>query len=241
MPAVAAGLSGIVDGGRPMLVRISRESWLMDLLDGILRFAPAALYLDPTLDSARRDDELKKTYRRPGQVIQITGPEGRKIETIGDVFFSAHRALEQDTKLTDVPYWMCSFSSDLDPRLFEEFGKTDPTEAEACLIVFEPNEFVRRALSPLNDAAPLVRKSLFPVNYFDPHYTHRGTLSARQSKDFRYAYEREMRFVLDPEGGPPLGDGGPFFVKIDSIADIAGVFSRSGRKLAGIGPDTFLA
>lgn len=240
MPALAAGLIGVVGGGRRLLVRISKMGWLMDVLNnGNLRFAPASSYRDPELDAARGDDELNKTYRRPGQVVQIVGPDGRKIDAIGDVSFSTRRAVERGGELAEVQYWMCSFSSDLDPRLFGEFESDDPTE-DACLIILEPDAFIRRALPVLNDAVPLATKSLFPTDYYDPHHLDRA-LSTVRSKDFRYAYQREMRLVLDPEGGGPLAGGGPLFVRIGSIADIAGVYSPDGRKLAGAGPDRFLA
>jgi hypothetical protein len=240
MPAIAAGMTGVIDGGKKMLVRISKVGWLMETLQaGVLRFAPANSYSDMVLDAARGDDELNKSYLRPGQAVTITRPDGRKIKALGDVIFSTSRSVEQGIGSADVPYWMCSFSSDLDPRLFNEFANTDPGE-DACLVIFEPYEFVRRALPSLHRAAPRAEKSLFPTVYFDPYYVHRDKLSALKSKNFRYAYQREMRFVLDPVGGYPLANGGALFVEIGSIADIAGVYHHRGGKLAGAGPNQFL-
>lgn len=242
MPSLSVGLTGVIGGGRRMLVRISKIKWLMETLNnGVLRFAHANIYRNSALDAARHDDELNKTYRRPSQAIHISSLDGKKIESVGDVAFSTCRVVDNGTRLIEMPYWMCSFSSDLDPRLFDEFGsKEDPTE-DGCIVIFEPNTFVQRALSPLITIAPTARKLLFPTDYFDPYYPCQDALSTIKSKDFSYAYQREMRFVLDPESSRWFGNDKEIFIEIGSIADIAGVYTRGGRKLAGVGPDSFLA
>ncbi|QCO16986.1 hypothetical protein D3869_16990 (plasmid) [Azospirillum brasilense] len=224
-----------------MLARISNKGWLLNTLRrGQVRFAPASSYRDPTLNTARADDEMSKTYRRPGAALQILGPGGDSIQPIGDVSFSSRRAIEREGHLHETPYWFCSFSSDLDPRLFAEFPGDDPAD-DACLVIFEPDIFARRALPRLNQSAPRAVKSLFPTDYFDPNFPPPSKLSAMASKEMSYAFQREMRFVLDPEGGAPLTEGGAFFVEIGSIADIAGVYGPDGGKIAGAGPASFLA
>jgi hypothetical protein len=241
MPELAAGLTGVMGGGKRMLARVSKVEWLMNTLTrGCLRFAPAASYLDSTLNAARGDDELRKTYRRPGQALTISTQSGQRIQAVGDVAFSSVRAVQNGVKLANTPYWLCSFSSDLDPRLLLEFPSDKPEE-DGCLVIFEPYVFVQRALPVLNKIAPLVVKSLFPTDYFDPYYVGQNGLSAVRSKDFRYAYQREMRFVLDPEGRPVFSNRDPAWAEIGTIEDIAAVYSRTGEKLSGIGPNNFLA
>jgi hypothetical protein len=100
-----------------------------------------------------------------------------------------------------MPYWFCSFSSDLDPRLFVEFA--DPTGAEdACFVIYDPMAFVKRVRPKLNAAAPAATKHLFPNDYFDPHHPPAERLSAVRHKHFFYAFQMEMRFLVDPEGTP---------------------------------------
>lgn len=235
-PIITPELVGTVSGGRKLLVRISKVTWLLDTLNkGVLRFAPADTYIDSALDAARQDDEMKKSYRRPGQQIKITTEDGTLLKPIGDVEFSTRRRAPEGSEL-DTPYWMCSFSSDLDPRLFEDFKGSDGEDG--CIVIFEPYEFVRRSMPALNSAAPFATKSLFPTVYYDPYYPVSEELCVMKSKTFKYAYQREMRFVLDPEGGT-LVDGGPLFVSIGSIADIAAVYGKDGRKISGAGPDNF--
>ncbi|MFM0716703.1 hypothetical protein PQQ73_10205 [Paraburkholderia strydomiana] len=240
MPMLAEGFTGVVGGGKRLLVRISKIEWLMEtLVHGRLRFASAALYRDPALNSARGDDELRKAYRRPGQVVAITTQAGRKIKAIGDVEFASARVAQDGRELVDIPYWLCSFSSDLDPRLFEEFASDQP-ENDGCLVIFEPHKFVQRALPELTRIARFAKKSLCPVDYFDPYYLDSRDLAVVQSKDFRYAYQREMRFVLDPGIASAISDGNHVFANIGTIEDIAAIYSREGEKLAGTGPSSFL-
>ncbi|WP_157739239.1 hypothetical protein [Herbaspirillum sp. meg3] len=49
-------------------------------------------------------------------------------------------------------------------------------------------------------------------------------------------HHREMPFVLDPAVGPSISIEPQVFFNIGSIADIAAVYSQSGKKLAGTGP-----
>jgi hypothetical protein len=67
MPPLAPRFQGIVAGGTRLLVRISQTRWLLDTLGGVLRFVPASRYLEAGHEQARADDELGKSYRRPGQ------------------------------------------------------------------------------------------------------------------------------------------------------------------------------
>lgn len=234
MPTLARGFDGTVAGGQKLLVRLSERRWLLDLLGGRMRFVPAARYRDIPVDTARSDEEMSKAYRRPGQSIQITGSQGNTIKAIGDVVFASRRCVERNGVLDDVPYWLCSFSSDLDPRLFHEF------RSDACIVIFDPMEFVRRALPHLNREAPNAVKSLFPNDYFDQYFLSNHKLRAMVSKEMAFAYQREMRFALDPEGGPALANG-DLFVDIGSLEDIAAVYTSSGQRVSGIGPDSFIA
>jgi len=240
MPAIRGEFRGVVAGGGKLLVRITRRDWALDMLRaGRLRFAPAQSYSDASLGAARADDEMAKSYRRPGQVVSITGQGGEAIPALSDVTFTTRRSRERDGALEDMPYWLLSFSSDLDPRLFSEFYGEDVASA-ACVVVFDPMAMVRRALPHLCRAAPTSMKDLFPVEYRDPHHPE-GRPSPLRCKDMVFALQREMRFVLDPGGRFVLGGGEALFVDAGSLADIAAVYSPSGERIAGSGPNTYLA
>jgi len=238
MPRVALPFVGHMNSGERILARISRTAWLLDTLhQGTIRFAPASSYHDTSLSAARTDDEMSKSYNRPGQQVTVTGPGG-PIPVLGDMIFSSRREIERGGTFKPVPYWLSCFSTELDPRLFCEFPSVDPTE-DGCLVIFDVDAFLRRALPALGPFA--AAKRLIQNNYFDPYHPPPAGVNAIEAKAVGYAYQREARFVLDPEGGPPLAGGGPFFLSIGSIEDIAAVYGRDGAKTAGTGPVTFLA
>ena len=175
---------------------------------------------------------MSKSYNRPGQQVTVTGPGG-PIPVLGDMIFSSRREIERGGTFKPVPYWLSCFSTELDPRLFCEFPSVDPTE-DGCLVIFDVDAFLRRALPALGPFA--AAKRLIQNNYFDPYHPPPAGVNAIEAKAVGYAYQREARFVLDPEGGPPLAGGGPFFLSIGSIEDIAAVYGRDGAKTAGTGP-----
>lgn len=239
-PAIRPEFRGVHADGARLLIRFSRREWMLDALEhGRHRFAPASSYRLIEGDEARTDDEMTKAYRRPGRALTITMEDGTLIEPIGDVTFSTSRMVG-DMADIEAPYWLTCYSTDLDPRLFRDFASADGDDA--ALVIFDPMEFVRRSLPCLNHAAPHCLKRLHPIDYYDVFYPPSERLAPLTMKDARFAYQREQRMILDPEGGEVLGGSeGVLFVDVGSIADIAGVYSPVGTKIAGVGPDTFLA
>lgn len=238
MPAMHPQFRGLHAGGEKRLVRISRREWMVEALEhGRLRFAPASSYRIIEGDEARTDDEMTKGYRRPGRAISITGPNGQPIVAIGDVTFSTTRAVG-DADI-ETPYWLTSYSTDLDPRLFSDFRSPDGDDA--ALVVFDPITFIKRALPHLNRAAPFSEKRLHQIEYYDAFHPPSQHLAPLTMKDIRFAYQREFRMILDPGNREVFADGGDLFTDIGSIADIAGVYAPDGTRIAGTGPGTFLA
>ncbi|CRG52251.1 hypothetical protein [Yersinia wautersii] len=236
MPELANEMKGLFAGGQRILVRISSLKRLMDTLrNGTLRFVTASSYRDSKFDSARQDDELIRTSYRPNHAVRISDNMGRIISPIGEIKFTLEHSLQGE----EHPYWICCFSSDLDPRLFGEF-KSDDSNEDACIVIFNPIEFIRRSQNELNLNAPFTLKKLTQVNYFDPYYIDRNNLSVVDCKDFSYANQREFRFILIPEYGPLLTRTEPLVVNIGSISDISGVYATSGKKISGFGPENFL-
>lgn len=237
MPVVRPEFRGIHAGGEKRLIRISRRDWMVEALEhGRLRFAPASCYCLIEGDEARTDDEMTKAYRRPGRLISITRPDGESIVPIGDVTFSTTRAIGAAD--IETPYWLTSYSTDLDPRLFDDFSSSEGDDA--ALVIFDPMEFIRRSLPHLNRVAPHSEKGLHQIEYYDAFYPPSRRLPPLTLKDMRFAYQREWRMILDPGGREVLADGGSLFVDIGSIADISGVYAKNGARIAGTGPETFL-
>jgi hypothetical protein len=162
------------------LYRFSKRRYLEPLLSsGLLTIFPAARYSDPSLLAAQRDDELARKFAREG---------------------SWWRSMAQTN------YYVLFASWSFDPRLFYDF------DADACLVIHDVRDFTERLMGSVEKVLPdqdwvggdrLVR-------YYDPLRPRELELvRARFEKDFRFAYQREFRYVWEPtterrEGLPPL-------------------------------------
>lgn len=181
--------------------------------EGILRIFRASKQKEKVGDEARFDDECAKRSFMPGQYARITTMSGETIPIHGDV-----------SRLVSGPdYYMLCMSGDWDPKLFDDFSKSD-----CCLAVRDAEAFANRLEMTAQSVLPA--SSWFfhhnPVEYFDPYEIHRsGYIDTATRKDFRFAYQREYRFLWFPIKGdqteefrdlPPLG----------SLGDIAQLWDR---------------
>lgn len=166
------------------------------LYEGSIRLSPAGSYLNPNLGPVRSDDELNKHSYSPGEYIKIIKLDGSESPVIGDL---------KRTKTTSEYYTLC-MSCDWDMELFEDFN------ANACVVIHDTNEFAAR----LKKSAESVIGDLFhyhnPVEYFD----------AAMSKDFRFAYQREYRYIWESIEGQLTSDFK--YLNLGSIEDIATIY-----------------
>jgi hypothetical protein len=74
------------------------------------------------------------------------------------------------------------------------------------------------------------------VDYYDEHFPppQQGPVIGR--KPFRFAYQRELRFFLLPEGRSRPAFGQHVCFSAEKMNDIAGVYNSIGEKEAGYGP-----
>ena len=233
-PSIHPDLRGVMLGGRRILVRLNELRWLYPMLEkGRFRFRPASYYRKEALGTARQDNELAKPIFWPGHKISVTHADGTPLSILGDLTKSFRRAFETEEDLIDLDYWLCSFSSELDPRAFTEFPNYD-----GCIVIHDPMAFVTQALPHLNKIMPTARKELFNVGYYDPYYPPRHVFPLRD-KVMPYAYQQEMRLILDTQ---ELGPASQEYVDIEigPITHIAGIYSGDGRRIAGVGPENFL-
>jgi hypothetical protein len=78
------------------------------------------------------------------------------------------------------------------------------------------------------------------VDYYDVYHPSSSDISPVTMKTIRFAYQRELRFILDPGHGAAIAER-DYFIDIGSLEDIAAVYGTDGRRIAGAGPDSFLA
>jgi hypothetical protein len=190
-----------------ILFRYGERGYLEPLLfEGKLRMFRASKQKNARGDEARFDNECEKVSFMPGQYTRVSTLDGRDLSVRDDL----QRAV------VGPDYYMLCMSCDWDPTLIQEFPKSD-----ACLIITDVDAFVTRLETAATAILPGWLFHHNPIEYFDPHeIPGNAYINSTMSKDFRFAYQREYRFVFFPLHGqtvqpfvdvPPLG----------SIQDIA--------------------
>ncbi|MGE3872934.1 MAG: hypothetical protein AB7F74_08265 [Parvibaculaceae bacterium] len=193
-----------------VLFRYGEHKWLQGLIDfGRLRMRSAGDYALMEKDPARQDDEQTKHSYSPGRHVTITFPDGKKLHPIGDV--------KQSVSGTD--YFLYCVSMDWDTMLFEQFSDSD-----CCVIIKRPEEFARRLERAAASKLPGWYFYNGPIEYFDPYeQVTRQRIDNAMSKDFRFAYQREHRFLLAGLGKAATGY---IDLEIGPLHDIAELHMR---------------
>jgi hypothetical protein len=192
-----------------VLFRYGSREWLQEMLDfGRLRVTAARDYALMEKDLARQDDELVKHSHSPGEYVTITLPDGRQSRPVGDVKYSVSGA----------DYFVYCVSNDWDPDLFQDFN------ADCCVVIKQPEEFARR----LEQAAKGQLQGWYfhhnPVRYFDTHEREpKELIDNAMSKEFRFAYQREYRFLFSGMG---LSATGFKSLELGALGDIAELHAR---------------
>lgn len=148
---------------------------------GGLRMWHAEFYAKLEKDEARQDKEMAKDRYLNGPLTVITNSDSVRIPTVGDVCIS-HSGPE---------YFLLCMSCDWDAKLFDDF------KVEHCGVVEEVDGFAMSLERAISLAMPGYLFHHNPVEYFDPHETVSNQyFSHTMSKDFKFAYQREYRFLM---------------------------------------------
>lgn len=187
-----------------------REHIVPSLKEGRIRVAAASAYNDPSLNAAQMDEELQHLVRTPNERIEmklygkqtLDGPEVEITPQWGELF--------RYMQVPNFYVWCCGLG--YDARLFREF------EADAALIVTDQKAFADRFSSAVEKQVPKGKFEHRGIGYYDPHTTQRNQLIPAFSKNIKYLYQNEYRFVLWMPESKVLE---PFIVEIGSLEDIA--------------------
>lgn len=158
------------------------------LKNGAIRISPATSYDDSSLNHAIRDKELELYIQpHPKEVkLQVFDsktnlPKG-ELKPLNNII----------TTKSQTNYYVYCLSSMFTPRLFLDF------EADACLIILKPEEFIERSLVAFNkqfaDWAGISKK----VFYIDPLNVTLNDIDIFTCKHFRFAYQKEYRLIWLP-------------------------------------------
>jgi hypothetical protein len=192
MPRAARAVSGRVFEPGKFLFKFGKQEHLKSTLEtGMIRLAPASSYSDPSLNYAIRDDELNFTVQMPAKDTWIQevdektlNPAGGRIKALGNISF---------TQTVPSDYYVYCLSSLFTFRLFDDF------EADACLVIKQPKQFIERVLLAGFTKLPNWLARVDAVDYLDPLRTKRESVRAFFAKHFRHSYQKELRIIWVPE------------------------------------------
>ncbi|MFN3780052.1 MAG: hypothetical protein ACT6R7_11010 [Brevundimonas aurantiaca] len=197
------------------LVKYGRREFLAPMLErGRIRICPASYYNDDSHNAAVRDDEITRVFCFPTWEERLQGMthipvRGHRMPIDDD---DARVALQMED------YYLLSLCDDVYYRMPTDF------DADAALIIRDPDRFVQRVISAFLLARPGWEPQFGPVNYFDPYHDYDAWKQPEMSKPFGYAYQREYRIVFRcPKTlRAPLA---PEFLEIGPMADYAELLS----------------
>lgn len=203
----------------PALFKFGQHSHLLDALErGILRVSRVSRYADPSLGVARIDsNELRLMLRPSPESFPIVVRDERGQPVADTSSPRDHQLAIEIGGDIDAFAWCCS--EVYEPRLFVDFG------ADACLIVRDAREFMRRVNAGLLLHFPALQGCRGGrVRYYDPICVDedipemfRAPLGPMFFKNWKYSYQAEYRFVW------PVPSGTQFRqvdIRVAPLADI---------------------
>lgn len=174
-------------------VKYGRREFLEPMLrSGRLRICPASFYNDTSHNAAIKDDEIHRTFFIPTfrerlKGVHHTVVQGYRMEYGDDDLVLPIEAPD---------YFLLSLCDSIYYRMPTDF------DADAALIIRNPNLFAQRVISSFLARYPDWRPHYGPVTYYDPYRDFSKMKVHQMSKHFGYAYQREVRIVMEAKRQP---------------------------------------
>ncbi|MFY9845533.1 MAG: hypothetical protein ACLP0H_10020 [Terriglobales bacterium] len=177
-------------GNQRYVVKLGKARYLQPAFEqGRWRISPASSYADPSLNAAQRDKELEMNVYLPKSKMKFwdgkTGKFKGDGESLGNI---------KVTSQLKTDYYVSCLTGQLDLRLFDDF------DADSCIVVTDYREFAKRMFAAAKRPLPSWWHGIFrSVEYIDPFRPPKGDLDLFCSKDFRFWYQKEVRFAWIPD------------------------------------------
>jgi hypothetical protein len=175
-------------------VKYGEAQFMIDLYDnGTLWIRPAWYYKNEKLNDTQIDQEMEKIYSFHPSHIKIEHPNIGPVELIDNVQLRTVMATD---------YWLYCLSMVFDIRLFAEYCKEK--NDMACVIIKKPKQFIRRVIDAVNKEIPNFVGGYGGIEYIDiinpSSIIDRKPSDVCFTKDMRFYFEKEFRFVWVPAG-----------------------------------------
>lgn len=170
-------------------IKLGKRDFMRALYhEGRLRIQPASFFQAPDHNGAIRDDELtigiSANLNRDAVIKFVSNPQDVPDE-IPDQRLDLGLRHKSD-------FWLYCVTKSVEPRLFVDF------EADACVIIRNPQAFQRRLFDAAASAMPEVNAHSGDAVYFDPLLPPKGIPFIPLTKPFGYAYQQEFRYYWQP-------------------------------------------
>lgn len=185
IPAVAAARSE----GMRTIAKFGKRAQMETLFwRGAVRIQPASYFSAAEHNGAIRDDELLLKWSVVLSRADVVG----LVQNPQDVPVNAGSQRLDVAFKAPGDYWLYCVSASVQPRLFVDFS------ADACVVLRDPAAFGRRLRQASAMAMPEAEFSEGEVTYVDPLRPTSAKVFVPSAKHFRYAYQREHRYVWLP-------------------------------------------
>lgn len=191
-------------------IKFGKPAHMTALIEqGAIRVQSASYYGDAAHNGAVKDDELSLNLSlrmTREDILKVVSNPQDVPDSVADQRLDVSYRSERD-------YWLYCVTNSIEPRLFVDF------EATACVIIKDRSAFSRRL--KLASTGDLSGAKFDEGNalYIDPLLPSSGQVNIPFSKHFRYAYQREFRFVWWP--GERVEKLSHVDLKIGPLGDIA--------------------
>ncbi len=185
----AARMSALRSEPGPALIKFGKRRYMEDLhRNGKLRLQPASYFSNSAHVNAVKDDELRfglsLVLAHKDIVALVRNPQDVPPDAPDQRIDVAFRATGD--------YLLYCTSRSLQPRLFVDF------HADACVLIRDPTAFIARLREAAFQVVGGGTMQHADAVYIDPILPDSAKVFVPVAKHFKYAYQREHRFVWLP-------------------------------------------
>ena len=207
-----------------ILVKFGERRYMRSLfLEGKGRLSLARTYIDPSLGSARLDDESQvDAYVDPMDAHRLMAVEQTEGGSRAVDVEVPHRGALSFSVRASTDFYVYCMAESCDARMFDDFT-TETCNVDTCLVATRPEEFKARLREAIAGTLPSWKALDCPVIYFDPFFARVHQVVPHFYKHFRFDYQKEHRFVWLPRdtGRPQPEPSDHIYFDIGPLTDCA--------------------